>query len=187
MTSGIHKIETFYKKHKRMPSYEEVRSLMGYKSKSAAHYFINNLIQEGVLHKDKKGYLLPHKLYGEIPLLGTVEAGFPSPAEEELVDTMSFDDYLITNREATYILNVKGDSMIEAGICPGDMVIVERTNSPKDGDIVIAEVDGEWTMKYFRKKGSKVILEPANKKYKPIIPKEELKIEAVVKGVVRKY
>ena len=77
--------------------------------------------------------------------------------------------------------------MIEAGIQPGDLVIVERTNRPKVGDIVIAEVDGEWTMKYLRKRGTRFYLAPANAQYKPIVPKGELKIAAVVKAVVRKY
>jgi repressor LexA len=67
------------------------------------------------------------------------------------------------------------------------MVIAERTNRAKDGQIVIAQIDGEHTMKYFRQSGAKVWLEPANKKYKPLHPKEELIITAVVKGVVRKY
>ena len=77
--------------------------------------------------------------------------------------------------------------MIDAGICEGDMVIVERTDNPKVGSIVIAEVDGAWTMKYLRKRGETLYLEPANKAYKPIVPKDELRITAVVKAVVRKY
>jgi SOS regulatory protein LexA len=121
-----------------------------------------------------------------IPLLGLIEAGFPSPAEEELIDNISFDEFLIGNKEATYILKVKGDSMIDAGICPGDMVIVERTNDPKVGDIVIARIDGDWTMKYLRKRGSQFYLAPANKKYKPIVPTEELEIHSVLTAVVRK-
>jgi repressor LexA len=119
--------------------------------------------------------------------LGNIEAGFPSAAEEELTDTMSLDEYLIENKEATYILRVKGDSMVDAGIHEGDMVIVERKNNFKNGDIVIAEIDNEWTIKYLRKNGGVTYLEPANKKYKPIYPKEELKIAAVVKAVIRKY
>jgi repressor LexA len=67
------------------------------------------------------------------------------------------------------------------------MVLVEKTNQAKDGDIIIAEVDGEFTMKYFRKNGAKVWLEPANKNYKPIYPTHSLNINAVVKAVIRKY
>ena len=85
------------------------------------------------------------------------------------------------------VLEVKGDSMIDAGIQEGDLVIVERGREPKPGDIVIAEVDGGWTMKYYRKKAGKVFLEAANKAYQPIYPEQDLKIAAVVKGVVRKY
>jgi repressor LexA len=77
--------------------------------------------------------------------------------------------------------------MIDAGIREGDMVIVERGANYKDGDIVIAEVDGQWTIKYFRNRQGQIFLEPANKNFKPIYPKEELTISAVVKAVVRKY
>jgi len=77
--------------------------------------------------------------------------------------------------------------MIDAHIEKGDMVLVERANQAKDGQIVIAEVDGEFTMKYFRKDGAKVWLEPANKNYKPIYPEHSLNINAVLKAVIRKY
>ena len=119
--------------------------------------------------------------------LGSVEAGFPSPAEEELVDTLSLDDLLIQNREATFLLKVSGDSMINAGILPGDMVIIDKGLTPKSGDIVIAQVDGEWTMKFLKKRKDDVLLVPANSKYQPIRPQNELKIGGVVTAVVRKY
>jgi repressor LexA len=77
--------------------------------------------------------------------------------------------------------------MSGAGILPGDMVIVDKGQTPKSGDIVIAEVDGAWTMKYLRKQGESVTLLPANPKYQPIRPKNELKIAGVVTAVVRKY
>jgi repressor LexA len=118
---------------------------------------------------------------------GSVEAGFPSPAEEELVDTLSLDELLIQNREATFLLKVSGDSMSGAGILPGDMVIVDKGRTAKSGDIVIAQVDGEWTMKYLRKRGDNTTLVPANPAYQPITPKNELKISGVVTAVVRKY
>ncbi len=131
--------------------------------------------------------LEPVPAFGRVRVLGIVEAGFPSPAEEELLDTMSLDEYLIPNREAAYILRVKGDSMVRAGIQPGDMVIVERTSTARDGDIVIADVDGQWTMKYFRLRGGEAWLEAANPRYPPIRPARELTIAAVVRAVVRKY
>jgi SOS regulatory protein LexA len=123
----------------------------------------------------------------EIKVLGYVEAGFPAGAEEELLDTMSLDEFLIDKAEATYILKVKGDSMIDAGIMPGDMVLVERGKRARVGDVVVALIDGEYTLKYYREKGGKPYLEAANEKYKPLYPKEELKLEAVVVALVRKY
>jgi repressor LexA len=134
--------------------------LVGFKSKNAVYKLVNKLVEQKVLDKDSQGRLIPNKLVGEIPILGLVEAGFPSPAEEELADTMSLDDYLIENKQATYLLEVKGDSMIDEGIKEGDLVLVERRGDPKDGDIVIAEVDGGWTMKYFKKKGGLIYLKP---------------------------
>lgn len=181
------RIIAFYYQRKRMPSYGEIAALCKFKSKNAAYKVVNAMIEQGLLDRDSVGKLIPKQLTLSVKLLGTVEAGFPSPAEEELIDTMTLDEYLIERREATYLLNVKGDSMIDAGIMPGDLVIVERTTDAKDGDIVIAEVDSGWTMKYLRKREGKVYLVPANKKYQVITPRDELKIAAVVKGVVRKY
>jgi SOS-response transcriptional repressor LexA len=85
------------------------------------------------------------------------------------------------------MLKVSGDSMIDAGIHPDDMVLVERGASPKTGNIVIAQVDGEWTMKYFVKDKSGIRLEAANKKYKTIRPGTSLEIGGIVRAVVRKY
>ena len=127
------------------------------------------------------------KLLGSIRLLGSIEAGFPSPAEEELIDTLSLDEFLVDNPASTFMLKVTGDSMIDAGIHPGDMVLVDKGITPKTDDIVIAAVDGEWTMKYFVKKGRTVELEPANRRYKTIVPKQSLEIAGVVRSVIRKY
>ena len=102
-------------------------------------------------------------------------------------DTLTLDEFLIGNKDATYMLKVKGDSMIEAGIQEGDMVLVERSNQAKVDQIVIAEVDGGFTMKYYKTKNGKPYLLPANSSLKPIYPEEELRIVAVVKAVIRKY
>lgn len=181
------KIIGFYERHKRLPGYKEIMAATGLASKNSVYKLINKLVDEGVLKKDKEGRLSPGRALVGVPLLGLVEAGFPSPAEEELLDVMDFDEYLTPHKENSYILKVKGESMIDAGICPGDLVIVERRPSYKPGQIVIAAVDGEYTMKYLRKNGEKYYLDPANAAYKPIYPKGPLSIEAVVTGVVRKY
>lgn len=181
------KIFSFYQNKRRMPSYTEIMDLVGFKSKNAVFKLINKLVEEGVLSKDSQGRLSPLRLENEVPVLGLVEAGIPTTLDGMTLDTMSVDKYLIKDTEKTFLLEVKGDSMIDEGIMEGDLVIVERKHDAKDGDIVIAEVDGGWTMKFFRKKGNSIFLEPANKKYKPIYPEYDLKIAAVVKGVIRKY
>jgi SOS regulatory protein LexA len=187
LRSRIRAISGFYFQKGRMPSFSEIATLAGFRSKNAAYKLINKLEKLKVLQKDPQGRLIAGSIAAPIKILGTVEAGFPSPAEEELADNLSLDDLLIHNREATFLLKVSGDSMSNAGILPGDMVLVDKGEVPKSGDIVIAEVDGEWTMKYLRKRGENVMLLPANPKYQPIKPKRELKIAGVVTAVVRKY
>jgi len=177
----------FHREHKRMPSFSELMDLWDYKTKSAVHYRLEKLSEAGIIGKDGTGRIIPRSLENGTKLLGLVEAGFPSPAEEELLDVMNFDEYLTPNKESSYILKVKGDSMIDAGIREGDMVIVERHGSYKVGEIVVASIDNEYTMKYLRKNASGYYLEPANKKYEPIYPNETFRIEAVVTAVVRKY
>jgi repressor LexA len=188
------KIISFYKTNKRMPVYTEIMKLVGFKSKNAVSKLIDKLISEGVLDKDSSGHLIPNKLIGEVPLLGLVEAGFPTVAEEIDLDMINIDDYLIKDKDSSYMLEVKGESMIDAGIHEGDMVIAEKVSSDgkskkevRDGDIVIAMVDGGWTMKYYRNRLGRVYLEPANKDFKPIYPEFQLEVAAIVRGVIRKY
>jgi repressor LexA len=185
--SQKNKIISFYQKNRRMPGYKEIMALLGFRSKNAVYKLINKLVEDEVIDKDSNGKLTPMKIFGEIPLLGLVEAGIPTNVDPNLLDSLSLDEYLVGNKEGTYLLEVKGDSMIDEGIKEGDLVLVERKGDPKDGDIVIAEVDGGWTMKYFKKKGNLIYLKPANKNYSPIYPQYDLKIAAIVKGVIRKY
>lgn len=185
--SVAQKLADFNRDRHRMPTYEEMLTLLTVRSKSVVHFWINKLLEEGILEKDKAGHLtFVNSLIG-VPLAGGVSAGFPSPAEEELRDVISFDEYLITKQAESFLLKVDGDSMIGAGIMPEDLVLVERGREPKTGDIVVAEVDGAWTMKYFRRKGKDVYLEAANPKYPNITPVAEMRIGGVVTAVVRKY
>lgn len=170
-----------------MPSYAEIMELVGFKSKNAVSKLVHRLIDAGILEKDRQGRLVPTLAAGEVPLLGLVEAGIPSTADSDILDTLSIEEYLIPKKEKTFLLEVKGDSMIEAHIDEGDLVIAERAQNARNGDIVVAEVDGGWTLKYYRTDGQKVWLEPANRRLKPIYPEYELRVAAIVRGVIRKY
>ncbi len=181
-------LNDFIRRHGRAPTLDELRTLFGVRSKNTASVMARRFVEAGALRRTPSGRLaapLRHEAYA-LRLLGAVAAGFPSPAEEALLDTMTLDEYLVTRPEATFMLRVEGDSMIEAGILPGDTVLVERGRSPHNGDIVIACVDAAWTMKYFFKDGKGVRLEPANKAYTTIRPKRTLVVEGVVGSVIRK-
>ncbi len=177
----------YYRQNHQLPTYDELAELFGVKSKGSIHKYIQKFVDDGLLDKSDSGKLIPTtKLYG-LRVLGTVQAGFPTAAEEELTDTMSLDQFLIQNPDASYLLEVNGDSMIEAGIVEGDMVIVDRSKLPKNGDIVVASVDNDWTMKYYINRGNQIILRPANKKFTDIFPDQEMQIAGVVTSVIRKY
>jgi DNA polymerase V len=119
-------------------------------------------------------------------LLGSIQAGFASPAEEDAADIISIEQYLVRDKEASYLLKVEGDSMEGAGILSGDLVVFERTADVKPGDIVIALVEDGYTLKYLRQKEGRLCLEAANPKYPDLYPKDG-EIVGVVTGSVRTY
>ena len=181
-------VNRFVLKHGRAPTLDELCSLFNVKSKNTASVMAAKFVEAGVLSRTATGRLTAPRQNPACKLrfLGSVAAGFPSPAEESLLDTMSLDEYLVTRPEATFMLRVEGDSMVDAGILPGDTVLVERGRTPRNGDIVIACVDADWTMKYFYKDGKGIRLGPANKKYETIRPTSRLVVEGVVSSVIRK-
>lgn len=181
------RISDFAQANRRMPTYSEMTGLLGVKSKSVVDFWIKKLVANGILEKDSRGFLKNTRPASGIPLVGEIQAGFPSPAEEELRDIISLDEFLINRPHSSFLLKVTGDSMIEEGIREGDLVIIEKGREPKNGDIVVAQVDGDWTLKYFRREGRDIVLEAANPRYPLIRAREELCIAGVVSAVIRKY
>ncbi len=181
------KLSVFYTENRRMPTYEEMKSIFGVASKNTVAYRVNKLLEEGFLLKEGSRLMLAEM--GTVLRLGTVQAGFPTAADEDVsTELLSLDDFLIDRKGSTYMLEVMGESMMEAGILEGDLVLVERGRTPKRGDIVLALVDHEYTLKYLDTENGKPVLIPANKKFKKIYPNPNtLKIEAVLKAVIRKY
>jgi len=180
-------LRKFHAAHRRMPSLGELAEALGFASKNAAAYAAKKWEERGVVRKDSAGKLIPGPAFFSLRMLGTVAAGFPTMADEDARESVSLDEWLVGNREASYLLKVSGDSMIDAGIRPGDMVLLERGRAAKNGDIVVAEVDHEWTLKYFQKSRGVVTLRPANVKYREIVAVEELQVAGVVTAVIRKY
>ncbi|MBQ6436127.1 translesion error-prone DNA polymerase V autoproteolytic subunit [bacterium] len=122
-------------------------------------------------------------------MLGRVQAGFATWADDEIERDLSLDEYLIEHKNATFLVRVAGESMIEAGILPDDVLVVDRSLEAKSGQIVIAVVDGDLTVKRLIKNDKQTTLVAENKKFpKVIIPEgAEVEIWGVVTGVVRKF
>ena len=118
-----------------------------------------------------------------------ISAGFPSPAADYAEEGLDLNHYLVQNKPAPFMFTVKGDSMMGAGICDGDKVVVDKALKPKHKDIVVAVVDDEYTIKRLYQLRGKTELQPENSNYEPITFNEnsELQIWGVVVGVVRKY
>lgn len=183
----IRALRRFVKTEGRVPTYREMLALFEYRSKNAVHGLVKKLEHFGYIRKSRGKLAATARLTGSLKLLGAVQAGFPSPAEEELANTINLDEFLVERPDASYLLTVSGDSMIEAGIHPGDIVLVEKGRTPKNRDIVVAQVDDEWTLKYFIKDAEGILLLPANRKYKSIRPRRSLTIGGVVRAVIRKF
>ena len=122
-----------------------------------------------------------------IPLLGTIPAGGPVDAEENILDTYEIGKGLMQAQEGAFLLRVTGNSMIDAGIHEGDMVLVYPEQNARHEDIVVALVDGENTVKRYMKERGKVYLKAENPEYENIYPREELQIQGVVTGLIRNY
>ncbi|PLX41270.1 MAG: peptidase S24 [Deltaproteobacteria bacterium] len=187
-----------------MPSYNKLCEVLGLASRSAVAKVLNRLRAEGYLSRTPDGVWVPDKLFfasprapapsfigaaggsagGRWPLFAHgVKAGFPSPADDYLEGRISLDEYLIRNKEATFFLRVEGDSMEGEGIFDGDILVVDKSLTPEHGSVVIAVLEGEFTVKQFIRSGGGVLLRAANPKYADIMVGDEQALE--VWGVVR--
>lgn len=125
----------------------------------------------------------------KLPLyLHSVKAGFPSPAEDFVEKRLDINEYLIKHPESSFFVRVSGDSMVNAGIFSGDILVVDRSLQAKNNDIVIAVLDGDLTVKRIKFKDGKTWLYPENENYKPIEVKKEMTflVWGVVSSVIRK-
>jgi repressor LexA len=162
-------------------------NLLGFKSKSAVAALVARLKLAQFLESTPEKRLKPGSRFFERPIFDSVRAGSPHPAGDMRHDTVTIDEYLVRQPSSTVLVNVKGDSMIDAGIMEGDTVVVEKRNMANIGDMVIAIVDNEFTLKTLGKEKGEFILIPANKAYAVIRPKGGMEIFGVVVGQFRKY
>lgn len=168
-----------------LPSFEIIANDFGFKHKNSIWQYFNKLKEACLINEyNNKFYIAPEQ-FGAILYSNPVKAGFASPAEDYIEKRVSLDDDFKLNNPSIFMFTVSGDSMVDVGIYEDDKVIVRKTTTAKNGDIVLASVDGEYTLKTYRQKGKDVYLEPANKKYSIIKPENELIIFGIVTGVIR--
>ena len=188
-------IREFQVKRGYSPSLADLALAFGVRSKNAIAKVVNALLREKQLEKDPKGRIKileiaeaherPQPMV--LPLFGPIAAGFATAAEEQAEELVGVEDYLVRDRARTFLLRVKGDSMINAGIVEGDIVVVERDKEPKVNEIVVGILDGEFTLKRLKKDKGKFYLQAENPAYPDMYAVEDLQTAGVVRGVMRKY
>lgn len=171
------------------PSVREIMDAAGFKSTSTAHRYINALVDEGLIEKSdslNRSLRLPNCSSASVPIMGTVTAGQPITAVQDITGYLGFEAPGCDPNEL-FALRVRGESMINAGILDGDIVIVKQTDYAENGDIVVAFVDGEEaTVKRFYKEKGYYRLQPENDTMDPIIL-DECEILGKVIGLKRYY
>ncbi|MFA6304946.1 MAG: transcriptional repressor LexA [Patescibacteria group bacterium] len=187
---------TYYlKDNDYAPSYMEIADHLGVSSPATIHQHVKALEEKGYLKasEGQKRALEPVLLSAyrdaiaiDLPLVGLITAGEPIEAVEQK-ETMAIPSDFVQDADNSYILRVKGRSMIDEGIWDGDYVIVERNHSPKNGDVVVALLDNAYaTLKKFYREKDRIRLQPANPAMKPIYSKDPL-IQGIVRAVIRKF
>ena len=170
------------------PSFRELSKSCGFKSLDTIHFHLNRLKEKGYIkfppYQSRHISLRREHPAGSIPVLGMVPAGNPLSAIEEHDEYIEVDPSIA--RGTCFGLRVKGDSMKEAGILSGDIVVVRRQSAAKNGDIVVARFEDEATVKYLRHINRDAYLVPANDHYKPI-PAKDAELIGKVTGVIRRY
>jgi repressor LexA len=180
-------LQDYYARHRVLPSYASIGALVGLSSKASVAGMVMRLKTHGFLESSPDRRLKPGKRFFERPVAESVRAGVPSPAADTAPETVTIDEHLVPHPSRSVLVTVKGDSMIDAGIHAGDVVIVEKRVAANVGDIVVAIIDNEFTLKRLDREKGRIVLRPENKAYPVIRPKGDAEIFGVVVGLFRKY
>jgi len=182
------KLQDYYADWKSIPSYAKLCEVFGIASKSWVKAILTRLNAAGFIERTPDGVWVPTRQFFARPLAeSSVQAGMPVAVTATQGEYFVIDEMLIDTPSETTLIPVKGDSMIEAGIHDGDVAVVEKRNLANVGDIVVAIVDDEFTLKTLDRERGKYILRPANPAYPIIRPQGTLEIFGVLTGLIRKY
>lgn len=182
-------LRDLYARLGRLPSYSEMAKALGFKAKNAAFKLTHRLVASGHVEKSVGGRLVPGPAFFTIELGdGEVRAGFGwEGSATALLQAQALEKFLIAKPSETVFLKVRGDSMVDAGILSGDIAVVERSAHAVHGDVVVAEIDGDHTIKEFRTDYGQPRLASHGQDKRSVSAKETLNIFGVVKGIVRSY
>ncbi len=180
------RLQDYYARHQVLPSYARIGALVGLNSKASVAGMVARLKENGFLKSTPDKRLKPGPRFFERSIAENVRAGAPAATLDVPSDAVRIDSRLIRNPSKTVLVKVKGDSMIDAGILDGDTVVVEKRAAAEIGDIVVAIVDNEFTLKRLAREKGRVVLRPENKAY-PVIRPADLEIFGVVVGQFRSY
>lgn len=182
-------LRAYFTHHRVLPSYAGLGEVLGFRGKSGAFKLVQRLVEAGIIDRAPGGKIVPADRFFELPLTDQqVPAGPGEPdAAFSSVESYSLDRLLVDDPAKTVLVPIRGDSMIDAGVLDGDTAIVERTESARSGDFVVASVDGQYTLKELRFDRKEPVLVAHNKHYEAIRPREDFLILGVVKGIVRRY
>ena len=181
-------VENYISENGYAPTVRDICRDLKVKSTATAHSYLNRLSERGLIKKaeDKKRALsVNQQISRAVPLIGTVTAGTPIFATENYEDYYTLPKEFNAN-EDTFILRVKGDSMINAGILHGDKIVVKKQETAENGEIAVVLIDDSATVKRFYKKDNKIVLHPENDAYSDIIVDDAI-ILGVVEGLIRKF
>lgn len=182
-------LRAYWKRHKAFPSMAKLCDVVGMSSTASVFDLVTRLKDAGYVER-VEGRIAPTRRFFARPLLGSVRAGVPQPRESEDDDfrVLTLDDYLVPDPNRTFLARVKGDSMRDAALVDGDLVVVQKNCPTGAGDIVVAVVDGQVTVKFLRQEpGGRFYLQAANPDYADIFPDGELEVLGVVVGQCRTY
>lgn len=182
------KLQDHYARIGVLPSFAGICKVVGFRAKTAAVRLAGRLKKAGYLRATPNGRLVPGPRFFARPLAANaIPAGKPDLAQEQSIEEITIDSFLIDKPSKTILVPVKGMSMKDAGIYDRDIVVVERQPDAEDGDFVVALVDGEVTVKELKLDGKQWVLQPHNEDFPTIVATRELEILGVVTGVVRRY
>jgi repressor LexA len=181
------KLRDYYSRHGVMPSFSGISKLLGFRSTAAVAGLASRLKAAGYLTSTPDRRLCPGDRFFEYPQVGTIQAGSPLPAYEMRGERCNITERLVGTPSQTVILKVRGESMVEAGILPGDYVVVLKGAEAKAGDIVVATIGQDYTVKYLARDDGGYYLKAGNKEYKDIRPEESMEIFGIVTGSFREY